>query len=130
MNGKPQLRNVIALILIVLGIARIAGAHNVDLTTLAYLALAIGLFYIDEFQEFSFGEKGFSFKRRAEKVASELGVGGKPQIPQQLRRAPETEVLAPDDPNKGRFGGQSVSNGKRLSAEVTRYPGQSAMVLY
>ena len=83
------------LILIVSAFARIA--DNIDLTTLAYVALAIGLLYIDDFQEISFGDKGFSFKRRAERVASEFGVGGKPDpsaISQRSHGPPEAGVVA------------------------------------
>jgi len=128
MDGKSDMRYLIALMLVVLAVARVffGGVHDIDLTTLAYLTLAIGLLYIDEFQEFSFGDKGFSFKRRAEKAANELGVGGKPStsaiLPESYKTL-EAGNVTPDDPNKNRFGGQSVRNDKRLSANVIPYPG-------
>jgi hypothetical protein len=126
-----------------------ATAKGVDELTLKYLAVAGALLLLRDVKSLAFGDYKVEFARKLEELEAKVGdaqaaaVGGGGAIPRAPATAPSARTVtrgdaepvseassafadgqpvpgsAPDDPWKGRFGGQKVSGTREIDAEVT-----------
>ena len=135
-------------------IARVSGAASVDRDVLFFLVVA-GLFLVlERIKKLNISKEGISYEigeqireelatvkekmNTVQQVATENqraiteGIGGKRRTEESFAAAnPKGKIKLPEpvnsyDPQKGRFGGSSTNNGRKLSAEVTAakgYPG-------
>lgn len=130
------LRIACGLVALVLAIVRVFGIQNVDFTTLAFLAFALVVLISDRVKELGFNKDGITLKlaeleqrqRTTEQVvrASSEGTLGGPRTPPPLGKlkafAPN---LASEDPQRGKWGGQSEVGLWRLRASVQPLPASS-----
>jgi hypothetical protein len=129
----------LAAALAALGVARATGRHpDIDEKVLYFLVAAGLVLMLERVTEFSVGKDGVSAKlarqaiqlARANRKIITGGVGGKPvgapKAPTAAAAgAAGAAVEYPDDPQKGKFGGQPKQNGWAVSARSVRVlPGE------
>ena len=150
-DARRWLFVVLALAALGCAVARISGITTVDRDVLLFLAMAGVFLVLERIRKLSLTKDGLTYEldeimnavsevnkkvadvqhiSRENQLALTEGVGGKESgsptlsaVAKKLSLPPEGQV-DPEDPQKGRFGGSPLSNGRELAAEVTRAYGR------
>lgn len=131
-----KLISALSIVCVIFGILRALGVKTVDTDVLWFFAVSGLLLSIDRVREFALGPSGITAKLDALQnqlneveaiavdAAPKIDAALTPPVSQELYTSSNaSKVLLPqivdnDDPQKGRFGGNSERNGLKISANV------------